>query len=110
MTDNFRPNLPTYSISDGQNTLVHQVLPRLATLQCGREKPVPFAPIATAGEGPMADAVLRANAALNAIATRQLPLGGAPAQTGAGSVRNELGRLESPLSLLCRVAKTQQQR
>lgn len=111
MTDSFRPYLPVYRITDGQNTLVHQVLPRLATLQCGRERPVPLAPIAAPNEeGPMADAVQRANAAISAIASRQLPLGGATARTGAGTVANELGRLESPLALLCRVAKTQQQR
>lgn len=99
MSDHVKPVAPYIIRDNGENILRHSVLPQQATLQCKASAAIPYRDFVDN------DATRAAHKAIGDIATRQLPLGSAARITDAGSVRNELGRMESPLATLCRIGR-----
>ncbi len=87
-----------YEIRDtAGNRLSHSLLPTRAELTCRGSSPVPYRQV------PDTDSTHRLHLALNAIADKQLPLGGLPENV-------TLSERESPLPALCRAMKQAQQR
>ena len=99
MSDRF-DHKPTMTMRDNAgNRLSYKILPRHASLECKGRAPLPY------HEVPDTDATRAAHRLIGDTETKQLFMGGLPPHVTLSPVRNELGRMESPLAMLCRAVK-----